>query len=111
MKVIVIGAGIGGLALTKQLLDAGFDVQVYEQMRELREFGAGVYLGPNAVRIMHNLGYGEKLKAIALEPNLRIVTNGETGEELRDPSRNAEAEIKAYGYPSNMVHRGDVHEF
>jgi salicylate hydroxylase len=49
MRVGVIGGGIGGLCTAVALAKFGFDVHVFEQARELREVGAGVGVGPNAV--------------------------------------------------------------
>ena len=40
--VIVIGAGIGGLAAALGLLRSGQRVRLYEQVSELGEVGAGV---------------------------------------------------------------------
>jgi len=47
MRIIVIGAGIGGLAAALTLGRSGLEVQVFEQASELREVGAGVE-SPNA---------------------------------------------------------------
>ena len=52
MKMIVIGAGIGGLAAALTLTRSGFEVQVFEQASELREVGAGVQISPNAAQPM-----------------------------------------------------------
>ena len=58
-SVGVVGGGIGGLSAALSLLDAGFDVQVYEQASTLGEVGAGVQVSPNASRILHRLGLAE----------------------------------------------------
>ena len=47
-KVIVIGAGIGGLAAALSLLKRGIDVEIYEQAAELKEVGAGIRSAPTA---------------------------------------------------------------
>ena len=46
-------AGIGGLTAALALRESGFDAHVYEQARVLREVGAGLALGANAVRVLH----------------------------------------------------------
>jgi salicylate hydroxylase len=50
VRVLIVGAGIGGLTAALALRQAGIDAHVYEQASVLREVGAGLALGPNAVR-------------------------------------------------------------
>jgi zeaxanthin epoxidase len=51
MKVIVAGAGIGGLVLAVALIKQGFQVQVFE--RDLTAIrGEGKYRGPIQVRLV-----------------------------------------------------------
>lgn len=54
--VIIIGGGIGGLAAAIGLQEVGFDVEVYEQARELREVGAGLAVAWNGLRALNVLG-------------------------------------------------------
>jgi NADPH-dependent 2,4-dienoyl-CoA reductase/sulfur reductase-like enzyme len=61
--VIVIGAGIGGLTAALSLQRHGFKVSVYEQASELREFGAGLLVTPNAMHALEFLGVGEVIAA------------------------------------------------
>ena len=67
-SIAIIGGGIGGLAAALALLDAGFDVQVYEQAQALREVGAGIVLTPNATRVLQRLGLGAKLESLGVAP-------------------------------------------
>ncbi|OWP61764.1 monooxygenase [Hymenobacter amundsenii] len=62
-EFIVIGAGIGGLATAHALLNLGHAVQVYEAAPELREVGAGIVVGANAMRALHELGLAEPVRA------------------------------------------------
>jgi len=55
-QIIVIGAGIGGLAAALALQRRGFKVAVYERAPEIREIGAGVVIAPNARRVLRDLG-------------------------------------------------------
>src|SRR5215213_10885524 len=66
MRVLIAGAGIGGLTAALALRQAGFDVHVYEQARVLREVGAGLALGANAVRVLHRLGLAEALRTVGV---------------------------------------------
>ncbi|HWI79064.1 MAG TPA: NAD(P)-binding protein, partial [Ramlibacter sp.] len=42
LRVLVSGAGLGGLTAALALLQRGFDVEVFEQAADLKEIGAGV---------------------------------------------------------------------
>jgi salicylate hydroxylase len=50
VRVLIAGGGIGGLTAAIALIQRGFEVLVYEQAPELREFGAGVSISPNGSR-------------------------------------------------------------
>lgn len=56
MKALVAGAGIGGRAAGVALREAGFEVQIFERSRELREIGAGLMIWPNGTRSLQALG-------------------------------------------------------
>jgi len=47
------------MAAAVALAQAGIDVQVYEQARQLTEVGAGVSLAPNGLRMLERLGVGD----------------------------------------------------
>ncbi|UOQ76346.1 FAD-dependent monooxygenase [Hymenobacter sp. 5516J-16] len=59
----IIGAGIGGLSAARALVLQGHMVRVYEAAAELREVGAGVVLGANAMRALQQLGLHEAVQA------------------------------------------------
>ena len=56
MRISIAGAGIAGLACAIALARNGHDVTVYEQAGRLEAVGAGLQLGPNAVRALKALG-------------------------------------------------------
>lgn len=55
-KILIIGAGIGGLTSSVALRQAGFRVEVFERTAELKEVGAGIGLSANAMRVLKHLG-------------------------------------------------------
>jgi len=63
--ILIIGAGIGGLATALALQQAGFAVQIFERTKEIREFGAGLTLWANAVRVLQELGLADLVQQLA----------------------------------------------
>ncbi|WP_298678280.1 FAD-dependent monooxygenase [uncultured Lentibacter sp.] len=63
LKVIVIGAGIGGLAVARALALRGADVTVLEQAAEITEVGAGIQISPNGLAVLRALGLEAELEA------------------------------------------------
>ncbi|MBW4525438.1 MAG: FAD-dependent urate hydroxylase HpxO [Phormidium tanganyikae FI6-MK23] len=64
LKVVIIGAGIGGLTAAIALSQSGYEVEVYERAQELRPRGAGISLWSNGVKVLNRFGLGEKIAAI-----------------------------------------------
>jgi FAD-dependent urate hydroxylase len=56
MKVLISGAGIGGLAAARALIADGHQVTVFEQALELRHDGAAVTLWSNGTGVLSELG-------------------------------------------------------
>ncbi|QPF83183.1 FAD-dependent monooxygenase [Bradyrhizobium genosp. L] len=107
-KVLIAGAGIGGLVAGLALHQRGIEVEIFEQASELRELGAGVQLSANGTRVLIALGLEAQMQAIACEPSgkeIRLFSTGRTWKlfDLGASSRTL------YGAPYWMVHRGDFH--
>ncbi|KAL6249700.1 hypothetical protein RBB50_003555 [Rhinocladiella similis] len=56
LRVIIIGAGIGGLLAAIVLGQDGHDVTVLEQAAEFGEVGAGLRIPPNSFKLLHRWG-------------------------------------------------------
>ncbi|HSQ19942.1 MAG TPA: FAD-dependent monooxygenase, partial [Blastocatellia bacterium] len=107
IEIAVVGGGIGGLAAAISLLQAGFDVHVFEQSRVMREVGAGLQVSPNASRVLHRLGLADELAKLGVRPfafHQRRWKDGRT--LLKTPL--ADAVVEAFGYPHYQSHRGDI---
>ncbi|MEM1021648.1 MAG: FAD-dependent oxidoreductase, partial [Pseudomonadota bacterium] len=69
MRVVIIGAGIAGLTTALALKHQGIKATIYEQSPRLGDVGAGIQLGPNAVRVLKALGLLEALLNKASQPD------------------------------------------
>src|SRR5256885_17081604 len=88
-KVIVVGAGIGGLTAAIALHRDGHDVTVLERTRELTEAGAGIGLWPNALRALDEIGLADAMQAVGA-PFSSTVIQTKDGRRLSgrvDPQR------------------------
>lgn len=82
MKVIVIGAGIGGTSAALALLKLGHEVVVYDRMRENRPVGAALSLWSNGVKVLNWLGLGAEVAALGGQMDDMAYYDGHTGEEM-----------------------------
>ena len=102
-----MGSGLGGLAAAIALRQRNFDVTVFEQAGELGEFGAGINVSPNSVKVFRALGLAEKLHAIGFQvEGLTWRDWGDGRLQHRVPLDRAEAR---YGAPYYVIHRSDLH--
>jgi 2-polyprenyl-6-methoxyphenol hydroxylase-like FAD-dependent oxidoreductase len=107
VRVLIAGAGIGGLTAALAALRQGHEVEVYEQASELKEVGAGVQLSANGTRVLYALGVGEELKSLSCEATgkeIRLWNTGETW-KLFDLGK---VSIERYGFPYFTVYRPDL---
>ncbi len=81
------------------LLQAGFDVDVYEQASELSEVGAGIQVSPNASRILHGLGLADELAAMGVRPLAWHQRRWDDGRTLLRTSL-GDTIVEAFGYPA-----------
>ena len=108
LRVMIIGAGIGGLAAACALRARGFEVVLCERATELGEVGAGLQLGPNAVKVLRALGVEDSLRKLAFEPtNIVSLAWDDARLRFREPLK-AIAAAK-FGAPYLLAHRGDLH--
>jgi salicylate hydroxylase/6-hydroxynicotinate 3-monooxygenase len=106
LKVAVVGAGMGGLAVAATLRRIGCDVQVYEQAGRFARIGAGIQMMPNSMKVLRGIGIEERLRKTAFAPYSHLNRDAYTGEvkaELPMPE-------SLYGAPYLCMHRGDLHE-
>ncbi|KAG0054780.1 hypothetical protein BGZ83_010456 [Gryganskiella cystojenkinii] len=70
-KVVIAGAGIGGLFLAIVLERAGIPYDIFERASEVKTFGSVMGLSANILPVLEQLGLFEEFKQIAL-PNSSV---------------------------------------
>lgn len=108
LKVIVIGAGIGGLATARALRQRGLDAQVYEQAPVLGEVGAGVQMSPNAVKVLAALGLTTLIQKSAFRSRSIVGKDWRSGRRLYTTPLAGACEHR-YGAEYLHMHRADLH--
>src|SRR5437868_5306961 len=107
LRIAVIGGGIGGLTAAVALLQAGFEVDVYEQAPALTEVGGGINMAPNATRVLRRLGLAEGLDREGVRPLGTHQRRWQDGRTLQRAPLNPRCE-ELYGAPHLTVHRADL---
>ncbi len=108
-KIIIAGAGLGGLAAAISLSQAGHDVEIYEQAAQLGEVGAGIQLSANCMHVLRSFGLGPELDRVGVRPGAYVFRLHDTGEVLQRFEL-AEDHLKKNGAPYTQLHRADLHE-
>ena len=106
-KILIAGAGIGGLTAALACLKRGFDVEVYEQASALKEVGAGLQLSANGNRALYELGLGDALQRLSCEATGKEIRLWNTGETWKLFDLGA-VSVEHYGYPYFTVYRPDL---
>ncbi|GAA3549424.1 flavin-dependent oxidoreductase [Nonomuraea rosea] len=103
MRIVIAGAGIGGLTAALSLHAAGFaDVTVHEAAREIRPLGVGINLLPHAVRELTELGLADRLAKIGVA-TAELAYFNRYGTPIWSEPRGLGA---GYAWPQYSVHRG-----
>ncbi|GAA3889297.1 FAD-dependent monooxygenase [Leifsonia kafniensis] len=107
--VAVIGGGLAGLASAVGLLKYGFDVQVFEQARQLGEVGAGINISPQAAKALIGIGLGEQIAEVGNVVTGHLQRSMYTGDQLAEtlfvePGHST----SRYGAPYYTFHRADL---
>jgi 2-polyprenyl-6-methoxyphenol hydroxylase-like FAD-dependent oxidoreductase len=107
MRVVIIGAGIGGLTTALALQQSGIDVDVYERSAVLTEVGAGISLWPNALKALYQLGLRPALDALSFVSVDGAVRRADGAVLSRTTS---EQFILRLGLPVMVFHRAELLE-
>ncbi|KKY15342.1 putative monooxygenase fad-binding protein [Diplodia seriata] len=105
LKVLVVGAGIGGLSAAIALRQQGHHVEIFEKSRLASEVGAAVHCAPNCTALLNRMGiYPETFGATV---NESITFRDKNAVPLF--SKHYAEERKHWQAEYYLVHRIDLH--
>ena len=104
--VLIMGGGVGGLALALSLHQAGISCRVFEAVPEILPLGVGVNLLPHAMRELGEFGLLEALAARAIETR-ELAFYSRHGQFIYREPRGRYA---GYDWPQLSIHRADLHD-
>lgn len=107
-RYTILGAGIAGLAAAIALAKQGHHVAVLEKTKIFDPIGAGIQLGPNAVRALQKIGAWDAVRKITTAPPALHFRSATSGRLLKEIKLGANFE-RRFGQPYRVAHRADLH--
>lgn len=108
LKVLVAGAGLGGLATAVALARRGHSVTIFEQAAALGEVGAGIQIPSNSTRLLLRWGLGPHLASSINEPESMSFRRWENGHVV-GLTRLIPDFVRSFGAPYYVIHRAHLH--
>jgi salicylate hydroxylase len=108
-RILIAGAGIGGLSAASCLMKAGHHVEVYEQAPQLGEIGAGIQISANAMHVLRDLGMEDAITRAGVRPGAYVFRLHDTGVVIQRFSLSEEHQ-RMHGAPYTQLHRADLHD-
>ena len=112
LRIVIIGGGIAGLTAAAAIATrTDLEVIVLERQIDLTEAGAGIQIGPSAVKVLHSLGLRDEMDQIAVFPDEMEVRRWDNGTLICKVFHNAGGIAESmYGSPHAIVHRADLQQ-
>jgi salicylate hydroxylase len=107
MRIVIVGAGIGGLTAAIALARTGHEVTVLERAQSVSPLGAGLQMSANARRVLVHLGLGEQFSSVATEPSRIVVRRWEDDSILGESPLTGVHEAM-FGHAYASVARNDL---
>lgn len=105
--ILIVGGGIGGMAVALSFAQAGIPVKLIEKNPDFAELGAGMQLAPNCSRLLDRLGILQQVQANAVFPKQIVWMDAISGDRLACIDLGIKF-VETFGYPYIVVHRGDL---
>ncbi|KAF1976667.1 putative salicylate hydroxylase [Bimuria novae-zelandiae CBS 107.79] len=107
LKIIVVGAGIGGLTAAVALRQTGHEVEIFEKSAFAAEIGAALMVCPNGTRVLSRLGFSFKNARAGILTKINVM-DGQTLESTAAVDLSRAEEM--FGAKLWAVHRVDLHK-
>ncbi len=109
-NILIVGAGLGGLAAGIALVQRGFKVDIYEQAPMLIEVGAGLTVSQSAQRVIADLGILDQVRATASLTNRMAFLHCYGGHLLAGATDHTDGGWSAEKPDGGIhIHRADLH--
>ena len=103
-RILIIGAGMGGLAAALSLHKCGFKPVIYEAASQLAPLGVGINVLPHAARELAELGLLDELRGAGVEID-ELLYRDKWGRPVWREPRGIAA---GYRWPQIAIHRGEL---
>lgn len=107
LPLVIVGAGIAGLAVCLALKRRGIDAIVLERRHAPSPEGAGLQIGPNGTKCLAALGVLDVVRPAASAPSAILVHDAQSGAELTQLPLGSWISER-HGSPYWVLHRADL---
>jgi 2-polyprenyl-6-methoxyphenol hydroxylase-like FAD-dependent oxidoreductase len=106
-RITILGAGIAGLTTAIALKNIGINAMIFEAANEIKEVGAGLGLGANAIKALKILGIeNDVISKGRFLPSFTIYD--QSGQKII--TTDSVSLSKKYGLDNFSIHRADLHQ-
>ena len=107
LRILIVGAGIGGLSAAIALRQQGHDVEIFEQSKMSQETGAAIHLASNANGLLRRLGL--RVEDSGAVECTRVVEYFPGTAELKYQMDAKKMGDKLWAHPWHLAHRAHLH--
>jgi 2-polyprenyl-6-methoxyphenol hydroxylase-like FAD-dependent oxidoreductase len=72
VNILIVGAGLGGLAAGICLIEQGHNITILESASQLGEIGAGIQIPPNSARLLAHMGVYDKVRCAQYTLSMQV---------------------------------------
>ena len=105
LRILVVGAGVGGISIARGLLRDGHDVTVFEQRPDMRPGGGAVTIWSNGSTVLEQLGVDMDGAVSCCPPCDRDILWSPTGQHRPDRDRRPAGRTRSDGPTSSPADR------